>query len=453
MADMVDIYKRLEMNKIAQLQEAVAKEAIEKINAMEMNKVSADISQGQGNADLAVGQRSNDHSGVEVLGQTPNRESEGFIATGSIGFLLATADSAFRPVAPSTGDFSSDVEHRQGSSLTAFQPYLSTDSNEALPPKSWLTNVPNLEGDSSLFQGHLLGQTGELAKVSEEGSDVPVTGRTDRSDGTEYIKFARSEVRDQGDLPTSGIKVKDTNVTFERQNGLFQIHRKTNEENTTLNSSENKSDKTDSTTKGQSSLDEVPERDVPKVDAGKSDGNSSNTQTVSSQEETPRLMGQKNDSQNLSGLTSSTPRLQNASSATANTSSGGKIVFIPNDSATPNVIGYVPSIPLFSGGNQPMSWPVTNNMGGTTAGPGSVISSVTGQHGASALHLTAQSGPQGAQDVSGSGYHSTATAHSIAASDIGVRKLRYLLKELKECSKVTSKFLFTYPVISFLHIF
>jgi len=429
MAEMVDIYKQIEINKVAQLQEAAAKEAIEKLNAMEINKAALDKGQTQQGQSH---QKSNDNTGTESFEHTPMRESDGFVATGSLGFNLQHSESAFRPVAPMTYELYSGIEENgQDSSLMAFQPYISTGSNDPIqPPPNWIKDFPD-GSNYTQVQGHSPGQG--QSRFDATNTDMPVTGRADRSNGTEYVQFGRSGDKDTG--PRSHVVV-DGNVMYERQDGLFQVHSKPNDHQSTYVSSENKSYKTDSTViKGQSSLYEVPERDIPVIETLKVGSNKSQTQGSSSQDETPRLE-QKNESQNLSGLTTSTPRGENTSNCTA----GGKIVYIPNDNNTPNVIGFVPGIPLVNNAGQPMGWQVTKDMAEMSAQTGSVISSVIGQQGVSVSQLTAQSGgQQSSQDGAWSGYYSTSHAHAVAAGHIGVRKLRYLLKELKECNKVTSK--------------
>lgn len=426
MADMVEIYKQIELNKVAQLQEAAAKEAIEKLNAMEINKAAFD--EGQSVPGVALAQsRSKDSLEHENTEAASNRESGGFVATGSLGFTLQHAESAFRPVGPVTFDLYSDTQDRLGSSLTAFQPYLSADSNELQPPTNWIRDFEN-RSDLCEGQGHISVQG--HAHIDTQGSAVenPFARNMDPNDSAKPLKFAGSRVTEHGNTQRSQ-DTMEGKVVFEQQNGMFQIHSKPVDVHSTSVSS----DKTDSTTRGPSSLDDVPERDVPVSGSVKT--NSDKTQT--SQEDTPGP-GQKNESQNLSGLTSSTPRTQNISSNT-NTSCGGKIVFIPNDSNTPNVIGYVPGISLVTNTGQPTGFSVTKDMAEISAHTGSVISSAVGQQGVSVSHLSSRSGQQGSQDVTGSGYHSLAHAQAVAAGDVGVRKLRYLLKELKECNKVTSK--------------
>jgi hypothetical protein len=326
-------------------------------------------------------------------------------------------------------DSDMNIEEQQDSSLTAFQPYLSGgDSREVLPPQSWIQNNP------AQSQGHIQnmdkGQPSSQNSTLKEGGDqeIPLSGRTDYSEeskGTEYNVLVRQSEADGHAARTN----TDGKVVFEKQNGLFQLHlKKSSDQSSSGNDS--KSDKSGSTTKGQGSLDEVPERDMPAQNSKPSDNSSQSTKDGTFRVEL------KNDSQNLSEVVAtSTPRNTNNSGNSSSTSSyGGKIVFIPDNSNTQNVIGYVPGLPVIPGTNQPMSMPVTNDIGNTVQS-GSILSSVVGQQAPQSVsQMTSQVG------TNASCYQSARHAQTIAAGDIGVRKLRYLLKELKECTKVSSKY-------------
>ncbi|WAR10038.1 CCD14-like protein [Mya arenaria] len=481
MADMVEIYKQLEIKKAQQIQAAVAKETIEKLNAMDIEAAAeagisvvkghsmegqrssqGQINQGQsqpkgqfGGHNMSQGQNSEKvqafqqdrvevHSKVNGAGQgrdngcaeIPGRESDGFVGTESLGFTLHPGDSLFRPVAPGGSDHNLDSDMRGGSSLAAFQPYISGDSGEFLPPQHWVLNyrspVKN-KGPTQMTEG---GPNMQVADDHQNvGAEVPTSGRTEKSDasgGTDYVTLPRPEVKGQTPGSRPNEVNKGSSVVYAKQNGLFQIHQQVRDTNSSATTSGGKSDESDLTlnnSKGQSSLDEVPERDMPRHnEKAKTSPSKPIVPSLSSKEGTFRIDGQKNDSQNLSRLATLTPRSQNMSSNSGSSSLGGKIVFIPNDSNTPTVIGHVPGIPLITASNQPISLPAT-----LQPQSASMLSSANGLQGIS----NSQNAAQRSQDVTGSVYISHKNANVIAAGDIGVRKLRYLLKELKECNKVT----------------
>ncbi|XP_052235577.1 uncharacterized protein LOC127847597 isoform X2 [Dreissena polymorpha] len=490
MAQMVEIYKQLELKKNQQIQEAVAKETLQKLNAMDIHIASADTrGNGSSNSRIPVpllqqcalseqkgslGQHdlvSTNFLQSEALGREwsekapttrelvskNNRQLEAFgressdllpqatrdsggTARGSLGFTIPQRDSMFRPVMPSTGEDFIDTENpaSTNSSLTAFQHYISGDSKEFLPPQNWVLNFKDLKEVANRQKSNVetVGQPESgTASVIERGErdSLRESVRSEKSDvlcekthGKSQQQEACSQYQIYKSKPDS---VKHGQLVYSNKNIDHNLQCKTEE--SISGSSESKSDGSDATlghNRGQMSLDEVPERDLP-VERKKSPYKSSVQQTTKGN--TFRMGAQqKNESQNLSALTSSTPKNQNISNNSGSSSLGGKIVFIPDDSQTPTVIGHVPAPPLQ---NQPISWPLMN-----VPQAASVLSSAVGQHGVSTSQLSAPSLQLGQASLEGAslGYHSSANAKAIAASDIGIRKLRYLLKELKECNRV-----------------
>lgn len=435
MANMVDIYKQLEFHKATQLQEAAARAELERFKAFQSasNKDAEIIGKtdGQGHSgSITLGEQVPAENLQNVSDPGQGRQSDGFIATGSLGFSLPPADSAFRPVVPSEGYYDSNIEFtgQQDSSLTAFQPYLSGDSKEILPPQTWINSSQGQVQVQSCDNGHVSNNNVIFREPVEQ--DIPLSGRTDLSQGSKGSDYVMLPMRTEVTEGQKSRSKADANIVMEKQNGLFQIREARSGDHNSSNN-ESKSEKTDSTGKGQgqSSLDEVPERDstvqVPRASAG---------QCQTSKDGTFRVEGLKNDSQNLSDITASTPRTQNMSGTGSTSTVGGKLVFIPNESHTQNVIGFVPGLPILPGRNAPIGLHVTNDVQGSAAQSGSISSSVVGQQVQSVSQLTAQ----GQSQNDGSRY-SVLHAQAIAAGDIGIRKLRYLLKELKECNKVNSK--------------
>ncbi|KAL4216909.1 protein localization to microtubule organizing center [Mactra antiquata] len=456
MADMIDIYKRLEYNKATQLQEAMVRAEIEKFKEFQSASVKPNMNSegdgGQGHGfnmgqghEINRGQGQDTYKGHEFVGtqmdnaqssvisdQMVGRPSDGFIGTGSLGFHVPQGQYVFQPVTPGNSVPSGQV--MMDSSLTAFKPYLSHDSKEILPPHSWMSvegqGQPNFQIDlQENSQGHVNIDEPQKSQASInklQENDIPSSGRTDMSGaskGTDYVMLPR---RSDGNIQEGQEIPPNVKVSYEKQNGLFQIHQKKSSSHNS-SASESRSDKSGSGVKGQGSLDEVPERDLP-VPASQSAPTS--IETHSSKEGTYSLGDRKNESQNLSDVT--TPRNVNNSGTGSTSSYGGRIVFIPNDSSTQNVIGYVPGIPIIPGTNQPITITGTNDAQGQGSGlpSNSVLSSGTGQQGQTS-QLTSQGHPEG------SSYQSILAAKTIAAGDIGVRKLRYLLKELKECTNVS----------------
>jgi len=475
MAEMVEIYKQLEWKKAQQIQEAVAKEAIERINAMDVQATqqvgygsnSVPSSNMLPNSNMLTGNIAsvqmnsvtddcrNKHfdepqqtpiknSGLQPsTASFPNtRDSGGFVGTESLGFTLGQADSHFKPIEPEGTIPPTNSLTHMDSSITAFQPYLSGDGQTFLPPQNWILNY-NRTTDNIGHEDQVNRQAYQQLRTQREDVvhdklEEPVSGRTEKSDATgntEYVKLPRPVYDAQGTKSPS----KTRDVVMKKHNGLYEIHL----EDSRSSSKNDSCDKTGSSeatlnqSQGHNSLDVVPEKDKPQdkkcSKLAKSDESKSSTNG------TFKLDGVKNDSQNISSMLS-TPRTQNLSSTSGSGSIGGRIVFIPNDNKTPTVIGHVPGIPQSGTENQPISWPVTYP---PTQG-NSMLSGVSGVPGNSQLtgnsQVSAQNPAVVSQDAAGSGYFSHANAKAIAAGDIGVRKLCYLLKELKECNKVTSKY-------------
>lgn len=447
MADMVDIYNTLEYNKVVQLQEAAARAELEKFKTLQASTPLplVDTHDAPGASGPGVS--------TDVSGQVVGRESGGFIATESLGFVLPQADTAFRPVDQGSHSLESNTRN---SSLTAFQPYLTSDSQEVLLPQAWLKHTHSQNQGQVQVDRQTDGQNNRIRTFCPQtdaveinagaynthgtvenaaAADLPMSGRSDYSEVSKASDYAVLPPRSDGH--ESGAGPQAATVVYEKQNGLFQIHQK---KDTVSCSSETKSDKVESVAKvqGRGSPDEVPERDitVQHNQAPSAPSQAPSAPSHQSNDGSFKILPLKNDLQNVSEVTgstpsTSTPRNQDVSGTGSTSSYGGRIVFIPNDSNTQNVIGYIPGLPTIPVPNQPITVPLTAD---NALHSGSILSSGVSLQG---VQSTSQSSHQGPQE--GSGYQSALHAQAIAVGDIGVRKLRYLMKELKECTKVSSE--------------
>ena len=476
---MVDIYKQLEAKKLQQIQEETAFMQTEKVADTNGNLVN--LNQLRWTVEQQRTQQKSQNSEAENM-QKEN-QSVPMTGTGSLGFVPSHSQTGFQPIQSSSSEsqvlpmFSpfqpvlqpvpaftqSQEDPRRESSVMAFQPYLSRDSLGFQPPQTWLKeNVSPqilLESQQIHQPQPMLGTlplAQEPAHKPQQGQETeePLSGRSEKSGttndtsrGTEYVPLPIPDGTSTGDtIPKSG----NPNIAFEKQNGLYQIHRKPDEANAVsplkINLDRSGSSKSGSSgktpvkgpTKSQNQQDkpigvqnayihEAPERDIPQITPAKpSEG--SHTFTVDLQ---------TSQSQNVSEVTTSTPRDTNHSGAGSGDSSHGNIVFIPtpNDSNTQNMIGYIPGIPIVPGSNQPITVPLAYGLH-----PSQVAQLANQSAGSAASQVTGgNQGQPAQQNVSGSSHPSAAYAQAVAAGDIGVRKLRYLLKELGECTKVSSK--------------
>ena len=480
MADMIDIYKQLETNKALQLQETAFMQT-EKIADHQGNLV--DLDQLRRTVELQRRQQGSQNVvGLEVTQSSPLTgtgsltQSIPQIGTGSLGFVPGHPQTGFQPIQSLSSDslglptFSqlmsgNQQEVRRDSNITAFQPYLSRDSLGFQPPPSWYketispqtqtmtTNNQQSQQKHSGIETLPLSQQPINEGYENKDPDEPLSGRSEKSGttsdtsrGTDYVPLPKPDARKSVE-PNA-----DSNIVFQKQNGLYQIHHKTEDgkatspiktaldldrsESSKSNHSSGKSPVKAHTEKQKQlnepvieqnvNIHEAPERDIPQ-----------NTPVKAQQTEGQTFTVETNQSQNVSDMTS-TPRNQDTSGTGSSSSSQGKIVFIPtpNDSSTQNVIGYIPGLPIIPGSNQPINLPVAYGI--NPAQVAQLASQTSGSSGSQDI-----GGNQGqqvtSQNVSGTSYHSAAYAQAVAAGDIGVRKLRYLLKELRECTKVTSK--------------
>ena len=464
MADMVDIYKQLEVKKLQQIQEETAFMQTEKVadtngNLVNMDQLRRTIEKQrnqQTGSNLETENVQNENQPVPVtgtgsLGFVPSHAQSGFqpIQSSSSGSQVLPMFSPFQPVLQPVPTFTQTQEElRRESSDMAFQPYLSRDSLGFQPPQSWLKQNASpqiLPENQQIHQpqpviGNMPFVAREPVGKTQQGQEgeEPLSGRSEKSGttnntsrGTEYVPLPKPDETSIGDTVA---KTGDPNIVFEKQNGLYQIHRKPDEENT-VSPHKNSLNKSGSSKSGSSdktlskvqnvNIHEAPERDIPQTTPAKqSEGG--HTFTVDSQ------TGQ---SQNVSEVTTSTPRDSNQSGS--GDSSHGNLVFIPtpNGSNTQNMIGYIPGVPIIPGSNQPITVPLTYGLH-----PSQVAQLANQSAGSAASQTTGgNQGQQVQQNVSGSSYPSAAYVQAVAAGDIGTRKLRYLLKELGECTKVSSK--------------
>ena len=475
MADMVDMYRRIELRKYQQLQEATLIAELERLQSRQKENLHLSHETGfeptltsQGYTDQRSVSMGQGHQSIAGQGQVfsnreEKRQSEGFTGTGSLGFAAVdSVPSAFKPIPVDASqlsnansglygslDLDSDNGHLgRGSSITGFQPYLEIPSSQALPPSSWLTEVQKQQLQQQALQaikdldpgnhgnnGQGQGQVEQLKLLSDivdgdKGHTTNKTNSTGFSHDTEYARVPRPVTESQGQGQGKGqsqinLVRKDDDIEVTKENGLYQIHRANDRQGEI---SDQNSDRSVISSKQDNFPQDIPEKDLPRVEQ---QGIPVSVNSVTS-EGKETVSSQKDGSENLSDV--STPRNQNSSGASTGVSQPGRVVFIPNNnSGSQNVIGYIPGIPIATGLNQPINLPVTHEL----APDGSVLSAVTGANqGQATMQTTSQ---VTSQNISGSSYHSNSQANNIAAGDIGVRKLRYLLKELKECNKVTSK--------------
>ena len=464
MADMVDIYKQLEVKKLQQIQEETAFMQTEKVadtngNLIDMDQLRRTIEKQRYQQTGSSTEMENVHKenqpapviGTGSLGFVPSHSQAGFqpIQSSSSGSQVLPMFSPFQPVLQPVPTFTQSQEPRRESSDTAFQPYLSRDSLGFQPPQSWLKqNVsPQILSENQQIHqpqpviGTILSMAREPVGKTQQVPDgeEPLSGRSEKSGttnntsrGTEYVALPKPDETNSGDAVP---KMGDPNIVFEKQNGLYKIHRKPDDDNAvsphklSLNrsgsSKSGSSDKTPSKVQN-ANIHEAPERDIPQNTPSKQQ-EGGHTFTVDSQ---------TNQSQNVSEVTTSTPRDSNQSGS--GDSSHGNLVFIPtpNSSNTQNMIGYIPGVPIISGTNQPITVPLTYGLNP------SQVAQLANQSAGSAASQVAGGilGQPVQQNISGSSYPSAAYAQAVAAGDIGVRKLRYLLKELGECTKVSSEY-------------
>ena len=482
MADMINIYKQLEVNKAMQLQDETGLVQIEK--------------QGEGQSESETGldpirrqvesQRKQLDSQASP-GQTVT-QSGPVTGTGSLGFLPShpQTGSGFMPSHPQTGFLpiqsssesdvlqvfsqlqpspSTDQDDRRESNITAFQPYISRDSLGFQPPLSWYketvspqilkTELQQNQSKPPGIEPLPLSQQpiGEAHESREQ--EEPLSGRSEKSAatsdsrGTDYTPLPR---------PDAGNQIgnnSDSSIVYQKENGLYQIHRKTGDGKASSHLNKSESSKLDLSGAKKSpvrsdvenqlqnkrtveqNIHEAPERDVPQ-NTPQTPQQPAGSHTFSVEPHT--------HSQNISEI-STTPRNQDTSGTGSSGSSHGKLVFIPtpNDSNTQNVIGYIPGVPIIPGSNQPISLPVAYGLNPTQVAQ--LANQTSGSSGSQVI-----GGNQGqqqvmSQNISGSSYHSVAHSQAVAAGDIGTRKLRYLLKELRECTKVTSEYYMTFCLL------
>ena len=473
MADMVDIYKQLEINKKEQLQKETAIMQSEKAidregNLIDFDQLRKTIDQQRKQQDNQNVEDENVSQGSQPVSScfVPSYPQAGFqpIQSSLNGSPVFPAFSQLQPVTqPHLPDSQSQYsleELRRDSNITAFQPYLSRDSLGFQPPQSWIKETVSPQVMACSQQTHSVVEKGlplsqqPLSEIHESGEpEELLSGRSEKSGiasdtsrGTDYVPLPK---------PGASAEVKvDANIIFQKENGLYQIHHKSRNDqpvspskvnldrsgslksnvsadiNPSKTVTDNQNQQTETVNEQSANIHETPERDVPQnMQRKQSDG--SHTFTVDSQ--TSR-------SQNVSEVTTSTPRNQNNSGTGSSTnSSHGNIVFLPNpnDSNTQNVIGYIPGVPIVPSSNQPVNLPVAYSLHPAQVAQ---LATQTPSGSAGSQIISGNQGqPMMSQNVSGSSYHSAAYSQAVAAGDIGARKLRYLLKELRECTKVTSK--------------
>lgn len=442
-ADMLDIYKHLEYNHFQQIQEVATNEELKKLQ----NRLTQPLSAGRSCSNIEMDHNVQNQipalqAGITNSGQVnENRLSEGFVVTDGLGFSMSPSlPTNFHSVpvtsATALSDMNAITDSELSSSLAPLQTYVNNSSVEIIPPQGWVKNSQQGSNSVHCSKGQGVDVSTVLCDAVSNNSvnpiEMPDTGRSEKSNasvGMHYVQLPRNNIISDGQIKVSSSRPEvshDTNIMYTQQNGLFQIYRMTEP-----NSNESKSDNSDSTrnnAKAQSVLDKVPERDIPVSCA--QNVNTMNSH-LSSKNGTFRIE-LPNDTQTPNSPDISAVRNQNAS-GNGSSSAGGKIVFIPNDSGSQSLLGYVPGFPMIPVPSQLINWPVKNDGAPVivqTAGSGN--SSLGGLQGPAILQVL----PQVPHNLSGSCCQSSSYAQVIAAGDIGIRKLRYLLKELKKCTKV-----------------